>query len=105
MRRILIGILIGMAICAVPAVALRTSTPPNISEWNTNTFTQLNDYLLALWHITNGRIQLDVVTTTPKNNRKGVKGEMVLFDTATDKLCVNVNSTISGWSCADLTAL
>ena len=105
MKRFLFGLVVGAALCAPPVFALRIARPPEFHEWNSNTFSQINDSLLQIWNVLNGRYQLDVVTTTPKNVRKGSKGEAVLFDTGTDQYCINVGGTITSWSCTNLTAL
>ncbi len=104
MKRFLLGLVVGATLSAPPVFALRIARPPEFHEWNTNTFSQLNDVLLQIFNVINGRYQLAVVTTTPKNVRKGSKGELLFFDTTTDKLCVNISGAMA-WSCADLTAL
>ena len=105
MKRLLIGIILGMAISAPSIWALRIARPPEFYEWNSNTFSRLNDTLLQIYNVINGRYAMDVVTITPKGNRKGGKGEAVLFDTGTDQYCINVGGTINSWSCVNLTAL
>lgn len=101
MRRILLGVLLGLALAAPGAGAFRTEQPPTFSAWTTNTFAQLNATLLSLWNVTNGRYQVDVVTVDPDGSRKGTTGEAVLFDTGTDQWCVNVDSE-TAWKCVNL---
>lgn len=103
MRKLTLGILIGMAICAAPAMALRMSAPPTFNEWNNNTFSQLNDVLLSMFNITNGRYQMDRVTVDPDGSRPCSVGEMVYFDTGTDQICVCAASSTKQWNCANLT--
>ena len=98
--RYLIGFLLGCLLTAPSLWALRIEQPQTITEWNTNTFSQLNQTLLMLWNLTNGRAQVDVVTVDPDGSRRGSAGETVLFDTGTDQWCVNVGGTV--WKCVNL---
>ena len=100
--RLLLGVLLGMAVMAVDAGAYRTETAPTISEWNTNTFTQLNNFLSQLSNVQNGRYQLDALVTTPNGSRNGEKGEMVyaVFG-GSEYLCVNTDG-VTTWKCATL---
>ena len=101
MRRILLGILLGLAIAAPSSWALRIASPPTFSqEWNTNTLAQLNQVLVDMWNILNGRYESDVVTVDPDGSRKGNAGEAVLFDTGTDQWCVCTGGTT--WHCVNL---
>ena len=106
MGRFLLGLACGMLlvllVAETPAQALRIARPPEFHEWNTNTFTQLNDTLLQLWNISNGRITLDVVTVDPDGSRLGSKGELIYFDSGTDQLCVN-STGATAWVCVNLT--
>ena len=103
MRRLLIGCLVGMALTAPSLWALRIETPPTFHEWNSNTFTQLNNFLLQLWNVSNGKYAQDISTTDPDGSRRGTKGEMVLYDPgASEELCVNVDGA-TDWDCASLT--
>ena len=104
MLRILLGVLIGMSMAAPVALALRIASPPTFQEWNTNTFSQLNDTLLQIWNVFNGRYQLDVTTTDPDGSRRGQKGESVLYDPgASEEFCICVDSSTSDWDCSVLT--
>lgn len=105
MWQLVVGILVGMAMSAPSSWALRIARSPEFYEWNTNTFSQLNQFTLDVWNTLNGRYTVDVVTTTPKNVRNGDVGELLLFDSGTDQLCVNVTGTSAGWSCVNLTLL
>ena len=99
--RLLLGILMGMAVMAVDANAYRMRRPPTFYEWNTNTFTDLNNALAEIHNISNGRYQLDVVTVDPDGVRPGDVGEMVYFDSGTDQLCVN-STGAKVWVCVNL---
>ena len=103
MRKLLIGMLIGFMIAAPSALALRISNPPEFSDWNTNTFTQLNQLLLDLWNITNGRYTMDRVTADPDGSRPCSVGEQVFFDTGTDQVCVCAVEATKKWNCWDAT--
>lgn len=101
MKRLLLGILIGLSLAAPSAMALRIASPPTFSgDWDTNKLAQLNQALIDIWNVLNGRYQMDVVTVDPDGSRKGTAGEMVLFDSGTDQLCVNVGGLV--WHCVNL---
>lgn len=100
MGRVLLGLLLGLLLSLPAAWAYRTERPQAITDWNPNTFSQLNNTLLQQWNVLNGRYQMDVVTVDPDGSRKGDVGEAVLFDTGTDQLCVNVGGTV--WKCVNL---
>jgi len=103
MGRVLLGMVLGLCLGSMEAMALRLARPPTFTEWNTNTFTQLNDVLLQLWNVSNGRYTNDVVTVDPDGSRRGTKGEQVLYDPgASEELCVNVDNA-TDWDCAALT--
>ena len=104
MQRLLIGMLVGMVLMATPAWGLRTERPPEfIPEWDTNRITQLNNFLLGMFNIFNGRYQLEITTSDPDGVRRGEKGEMILFDPgANEEFCVNIDGA-TDWECTDLT--
>ena len=104
MKRLLLGCLIGMAVTAPSLWALRTERPPEFTqvEWNSNTLTQLNNWLLQAWNVLNGNYAFDVVTVDPDGSRRGVAGEAVVYNNAgTVVLCVNTNDA-TDWDCATL---
>ena len=103
MKRVLAGILLGLLISAPTAYALRIANPPEFNEWNTNTFSQLNQFLLSIWNITNGRYTIDRVVSDPDGSRACSVGEMVFFDTGTDKVCVCAVEATKKWNCWDAT--
>ena len=103
MRRVLGGILVGMALMASPVWALRTERPPEFHAWDSNTFTQLNGVLLGFWNTLNGRVALDRVTVDPDGSRACSVGEQVYFDTGTDQLCVCATASTKAWVCVNLT--
>jgi len=102
MWKFLVGLLVGMALWVGTADALRFARPPTFSEWNSNTFSQLNDVLLQIWNTLNGRVSMDVVTVDPDGSRPCSVGEFVLFDTGTDQLCVCVTTATKVWRCVNL---
>lgn len=103
MRKLLLGILLGMALTAPSVFAFRMSKPPTFYKWDTNDFSQLNDVLLNLFNITNGRYNMDVVEVDPDGSRPCTVGEQVFFDTGTDQVCVCASSTTKTWKCANFT--
>ena len=96
------GVLVGLALAGVPVYAYRMEKPGTIHEWNSNTFAQLNNILLQLWNITNGRVAMDVVTADPDGSRPCNVGEEVLYDTGTDQHCICANQTTKKWNCVNL---
>ena len=102
MKRLLAGILIGFCLMAEPIPALRIAQPITFTEWDTNTFSQLNDVLLQMYNLTNGRYAFDIVTSDPDGSRRGDKGECVYFDTTTDQFCCNADSAVD-WRCVNIT--
>ena len=103
MSRFLLGVLIGMALVSPSLWALRLDRPPEFAEWNTNTFTQLNNVLLQIFNVLNGRFQTNVSTIDPDGVRRGAKGEFVLYDPgASEELCQNVDGLLD-WDCVALT--
>ena len=102
MRRVLLGCLVGMVFMAPPLWALRTERPPEFYEWNTNTFTQLNNFLLSVFNLLNGRYASDIVTTDPDGSRRGTAGESVLYNSSgTFVACFNTDDA-TDWDCATL---
>jgi len=57
-------------------------------------------YFRDIWRNWNN---LKIITTNPNGSDEGQKGDMVFFDTATDKICINVDGS-TAWRCANLTA-
>ena len=103
MRSWLVGICVGMLIVSTPVLAYRMARPQELHEWNSNTFSQLNDILLQLWNISNGRMQLDRVTVDPDGSRPCSVGELVYFDTGTDQVCVCAVVATKKWNCWNAT--
>ena len=103
MGRILLGILIGLTLASSSAYAFRTQQPVIISEWNPNTFSVLNDILLQMWNLTNGRYQLNSTASDPDGSRRGEQGEELLWTGTPNRTCTNVDG-ITDWDCVDLTA-
>ena len=103
MKGVIIGIIVGCSISAPPLWALRIARPITFTELDANSIPQLNDILLQIYNVINGRYQVDVVTVDPDGARGCSVGEAVLFDTATDRWCVCVNSSTKQWNCVDIT--
>ena len=103
MRRLLIGVLLGMALSAPSLWALRTNRPSEFYEWNSNNFAVLNNTLLGFWNTLNGRYQIDRVTVDPDGSRPCSVGEQVFYDTGTDQLCICATEATKVWKCVNLT--
>lgn len=103
--RLLLGIFIGWALNAVPALALRMQTAPTFTEtWDSNSISQLNYIIEQLRSITNGRYQVNITTSDPDGTVRGERGELILYDPgATESLCVNVDGA-KDWDCEELEA-
>lgn len=73
--------------------ALRVSRPQTFSlPWDQNQINQLNEYLESLWYVQNGRIDLDIVTTSKTNARNGEI--WILNDSGTYKLEFKANDAV-----------
>ena len=103
LKRIFLGFILGMLLSAPPLWALRVSRPPEFSTWDTNTFSQLNQTLFDFWLILNGRYTLDRVTSDPDGSRRCSVGEMVYYDTSTDRVCICADEATKKWNCWDAT--
>jgi len=102
MRVVLAFIVGGLLGLSWEVSALRITQPQTIFEWNTNTFSQLNQTLQDMWNLSNGRYTLDVTLTDPDGSRAGDKGDMILYDNSgTGTLCVAMNDG-TDWDCATL---
>ena len=101
--RCLAAFCLGWLLATTPVWAFRMSQPDVITEWNENTFAQLNNALLQLWNITNGRYTPDVTTTDPDGSRVGSQYDVIIYDPAagSSEICVNVDGA-TDWDCATL---
>ena len=71
---------------------------------DSNQLSKLNNVLLQLFNVINGRYAVDVTTTDPDGVRRCTKGELVLYDPgASEQLCVCVSEESSDWDCTTLT--
>ena len=103
MWRIFLGILIGFCVGADSVPALRLSKPPIIAEWNSNTFTILNNTLEDLWNLTNGRYTPASTATDPDGTLQGDKYDIIIYDplAGSAEICVNLDGA-TDWDCATL---
>ena len=102
MRRFLVGLLFGSCLSLPSALAYRISRPPIFTEWTPSSFAQLNDVLLQIFNVINGRYSLDISTSDPDGSRRCTKGELVLYDPgASEELCVCVDGS-TDWDCSAL---
>lgn len=107
MRRVWIGLIVGMLITAPWTEAFRVGKPPTSPEWTASFAAQLNTFLESLWQVTNGRYTFDVTTTNPNGSRVGTQGDAVFYNAnGSYKFCVNTSSTTPSsttgttWRCA-----
>ena len=101
MKRLLVGVLVGMTLCAPSLWALRVERPPEFHTWDSNTFSQLNGTLLGFWNLSNGLFQLNLTTSDPDGSRRGKLGEMVQWTTGDGAFCLNVDG-VKNWNCVAL---
>jgi len=105
MRKYLIILFLGILISvSFNIYALRSPSPQRFTDFTDKSqINQLNDFLETIWNITNGRYNINIVTTNPDGNTKGDVGDILLFnDSGTYYLCINVTgSTI--WRSVALT--
>ena len=101
--RFLLGLIVGVVFVSAPLWAYRTEQPPTFTDLSDpNQLTQLNNILLQLWNVLNGRVALNVTTTDPDGSLLGDKGQPILYDPGDDEqLCINVGGT--NWDCVALT--
>lgn len=89
MRNLITGIVIGLMFSTGVAYGYRIAKPVPIREINESTLVELNRGLNGLWDITNGRYNVDVVTTAPTVGSEGdIKG---YYSGSTYRLYVYLN--------------
>lgn len=66
--------------------------PVKITELNQGAIVQLNDTLEQLWNISNGRYNINIVTSNPDGSLKGDIGDMVLFNNS-GTYFIEINTT------------
>lgn len=91
--KILLSLLFMLVITNLQAAQLRTP-PPLLSE-----SVEEQKYFREIWENHNNLV---TVTSNPNGSVEGQKGDVLFFDTTTDKICVNVDGA-TAWRCADLT--
>jgi len=90
MKNLIIGIIVGCVLAVPQILADKISTPPPLRDTWEDAGPAVQHYLQE---ISNNFHRLPVTTTTPNTNRKGLKGEMVIFnDSGTFKLFINTDS-------------
>jgi len=84
--------------------AYRPEQPDTFTDLtDSNQLSKLNNVLLQLFNVINGRYAVDVTTTDPDGVRRCTKGELILYDPgASEELCVCVDETNSDWDCSSL---
>ncbi len=95
MKKLLILIL--MLLMSQSAIAWRMNKPLTLTHpMDERQVRRLNDVLNDLWNITNGRINLNIVTTTPTTVDNG---DIWLFDdSGTMKIQARISGTTYSWT-------
>ena len=98
MRRVFLGaalgLCVGLGLTAPHTEAVRLPKPPTLIDVSPASLTRLNNYLEALWQLTNGRMTFDVTTTNPNGSRSGTNGDALFYSAAGSyKFCVNTTAT------------
>jgi hypothetical protein len=82
MRNVIAGIIIGILLVTGITYAYRIPKPQRITAFDHNGLVVINEALEQLWDLTNGRYNLNVVTTNPEGVVSGEAGDMVLYSAA-----------------------
>ena len=90
MKKFVAILILGVLFYSGTTYGFRTEKPNRLTEFDQNNLVILNRVLESLWDISNGRFNLDIVTTNPDGNTKGDVGDMLLFnDSGTYYLEIN----------------
>ncbi len=85
MRNFVIGFILGLSIVlSFSALAFRTTPPPKVKLNDENSIRKLNDFLMEVWEITNGRYSPDT-------------GSSASTGTGTVKMGSVNNANSAGW--------
>lgn len=99
----IICILIILLFLSITSYGFRIGKPPRFTKLDDPVqITQLNNVLEDLWNITNGRYNINIVTTNPNGSFKGDVGNMLLLSTGGNFYhCENTDGSTS-WGCTQL---
>ena len=90
MKKFIFGLIIGVFCVSGVGNAYRIQRPMRITDFDQRNLVILNESLENLWDVSNGRFNLDIVTSNPDGNLKGDVGDMILFNNSgTYYLCIN----------------
>lgn len=99
--KFIIGFLLGSLIFGGISYAYRVPQPQRIIAFDENNLVIINEVLENLWAITNGRYNLNVVTSNP-DGTKGNVGDVVLYDAgAKEYLEICIGGTV--WKGVEIT--
>ena len=96
------GVILGLGIST--AFGFRTYKPPMLTDLaDPIQIVQLNNSLENLWDITNGRYNINIVTTNPDGNTQGDVGDILLYNNSgTYYLAINTTGA-KVWRSVQLT--
>lgn len=75
----IIGLIIGILLNGI-SYAYRFGKPAKITAFDNNALVVINDTFERLWDLSNGRFNLDIVTSNPDGSLNGNIGDMLLFN-------------------------
>ena len=78
MKKLALGLILGLLLSSSISYAYRISKPQRITDFDQRGLVIVNENFERLWDITNGRFSLDIVTVNPDGNIKGDVGDMLL---------------------------
>ncbi len=80
MKNIIFGFILGAILFSGISYAYRIPKPQRITDFDQNGLVALNETLEQLYDVTNGRYNLNTLTTNPDGSLKGNGGDVVLFN-------------------------
>lgn len=92
MRKFIILTLLILISGSTLVYAYRIPKPQRIIDFDQNGLVILNETLEQLWDLTNGRYNLNTVTTNPDGTLSGKGGDMVLYN-ASGTYYLAINTT------------
>jgi hypothetical protein len=78
--RFILGFILGSILISGISYGYRIPKPLRITDFDQKGLVTLNDNLEKLWDLTNGRFNLDIVTSNPDGSLTGDVGDMLLFN-------------------------
>ena len=94
MKKLVIGIIIGILFSTSLTYAYRFNKPARMTKLDDSALITINESLEQLWNLSNGRSTIDIVTVNPDGATKGDIGDMLLFNNSgTYYLEINIAGT------------